>query len=159
MGVVSQTIQKKAPQLAELVSNTNGFAGDVPPADAYAFLAQNAGVLVDVRTAPEWQFVGIPNLAGTPSQLRTISWKLYPQFNTNPEFIAQLQATGATVDTPIFFLCRTGGRSTDAAIAATAAGFNYAFNVADGFEGDVNERGQRGAINGWKAAQLPWEQK
>jgi len=40
----------------------------------------------------------------------------------------------------------------------TTAGYSQAFNVGDGFEGDVDEQGHRGNRNGWKAANLPWRQ-
>jgi rhodanese-related sulfurtransferase len=55
-------------------------------------------------------------------------------------------------------LCRSGARSRAAAIALTGAGFAQAFNIGDGFEGDVDPQGHRGNRNGWKAANLPWRQ-
>jgi rhodanese-related sulfurtransferase len=56
------------------------------------------------------------------------------------------------------FLCRSGARSRAAAAALTRIGFEKAFNVAGGFEGDLDGEGHRGAITGWKAAGLPWRQ-
>ncbi len=160
MDALRRTTTEESQGLREIVKEPGaGYAGDVLPQDAYAFLSRNAAVLVDVRTQPEWQFVGMPNLVGTPSTMVPISWKIYPQFNVNPQFVDQLRAASIKEETPVFFICRTGGRSTDAAIAATAAGYKYAFNIAHGAEGDINERGIRGAVNGWKAANLPWEQK
>jgi rhodanese-related sulfurtransferase len=59
----------------------------------------------------------------------------------------------------IFFMCKTGGRSLDAAIFATEiGGYKNCFNITNGFEGDANENNQRGKINGWKALNLPWLQ-
>jgi len=40
----------------------------------------------------------------------------------------------------------------------TAAGFARAYNIAGGFEGDLDSERHRGASNGWKAAGLPWKQ-
>ena len=42
--------------------------------------------------------------------------------------------------------------------ALTQAGFTNAWNVAQGFEGDKDAAGQRGHINGWRKAGLPWIQ-
>ena len=69
-----------------------------------------------------------------------------------------LRAAGLTEDQPLLFLCRSGVRSAHAAMAATAAGFGQAFNVAEGFEGEVDGAGHRGTVDGWKVAGLPWRQ-
>jgi len=50
------------------------------------------------------------------------------------------------------------GVSRAAAIALTQAGYRQAINIADGFEGDMDEDGHRGNRNGWKQAELPWRQ-
>ena len=42
--------------------------------------------------------------------------------------------------------------------ALTQAGYRTAINIADGFEGDMDEDGHRGNRNGWKQAELPWRQ-
>ena len=40
------------------------YAGDVPPAKAWDILqTESDAVLIDVRTAAEWAFVGVPDLA------------------------------------------------------------------------------------------------
>jgi len=36
--------------------------------------------------------------------------------------------------------------------------FAKCFNIAGGFEGDLDAARHRGQINGWKAAGLPWTQ-
>ncbi len=134
------------------------YSGDVSPRDAYAFMQQNPALLVDVRTAPEWQFTGVPDMSATKAPLATISWKMYPQFITNPNFADQLAAQGATHDTVVFFLCRSGGRSLDAALAMAALGYRHCYNVSGGFEGECDASGHRGTEQGWKAAALPWKQ-
>jgi hypothetical protein len=63
---------------------------------------------------------------------------------------------GAVADTPVLFLCRSGARSRAAAIAMTRAGFTRAYNIAGGFEGDMDQERHRGNRNGWKASGLPW---
>lgn len=135
------------------------YAGDVEPKDAYQILSALGGVLVDVRTPPEWQFTGTADVSGTQGALLTISWKTYPGFALNPDFAKTLVSESAiTKDTPLFFMCRSGGRSLDAAVAMTAQGYRYCFNVSGGFEGEPDEQGHRGRKEGWKAASLPWKQ-
>ena len=38
------------------------------------------------------------------------------------------------------------------------AGFGCVLNVIGGFEGDLDEHGQRGRLSGWRKAGLPWKQ-
>jgi hypothetical protein len=40
----------------------------------------------------------------------------------------------------------------------TRAGFTHAYNIAGGFEGDMDQERHRGNRNGWKASGLPWKQ-
>lgn len=135
------------------------YAGDVSPADAYQQLtAQPTAMLVDVRTAAEWQFSGLPNLKEIQKSPITISLKLYPDFNDNPSFLADLMRAIPERSTPVYFLCKTGGRSAAAASMAAGLGYTQAYNIAGGFEGDLNQHRQRGQTSGWKASKLPWEQ-
>jgi len=50
-----------------------------------------------------------------------------------------------------------GGKASPAE-AATKAGYAQAFNVLEGFEGELDERGQRGRVGGWRLHALPWAQ-
>lgn len=135
------------------------YAGDVSPTDAWNSLTQNpAAQLIDVRTQAEWSFAGVPSVDTLGKTVKTISWKFYPNFDVNPRFVEQLEAAVTDKSAPLYFLCKTGGRSTDAAIAATAAGYTNCFNIEGGFEGDINTNHQRGQVNGWKASRLPWQQ-
>ena|ERR1700744_5368919 len=139
------------------------YAGDLGISEAWDLLAKNPHAqLVDVRTIAEWSFVGLPDLSSLDRKAHCIEWQAYPAMQPNSDFVADtietLQAAGAGLQTPILFLCRSGARSRAAAIAMTRAGFEKAFNVAGGFEGDLNNEGHRGEISGWKAAGLPWRQ-
>ena len=135
------------------------FAGDISPVDAWSALTSNeTAQLVDVRTQAEWSFAGIPSLDSLGKTVKTISWKFYPNFDLNARFVEQLEAAVPDKSAPLYFLCKTGGRSTDAAIAATAAGYTQCYNIEGGFEGDINNNHQRGQMNGWKASRLPWQQ-
>lgn len=138
---------------------TPSYAGDISPVDAWSALTQSENAqLIDVRTQAEWSFAGLPSLDSLNKTVKTISWKFYPKFDVNAQFIEQLEQAVADKNAPLYFLCKTGGRSADAAIAATAAGYTQCYNVAGGFEGDINTNHQRGQINGWKASRLPWQQ-
>ncbi len=135
------------------------YAGDVSPADAWAMLQAEAGAqVVDVRTTAEWNFVGLPELSGLNREVQLVEWQSYPTMAVNPDFVAQVTAAQADKTVPIFFLCRSGARSRAAAIAATRAGYARAYNIAGGFEGDLDAERHRGQNNGWKASGLPWRQ-
>lgn len=118
--------------------------------------------LVDVRTNPEWSFVGVPDLSSLGRKAHLIEWQTYPSMAVNPQFTAVAAATlddvAADPDTPVFFICRSGARSRNAAIAMTNTGYLHAYNIAGGFEGDLDQEGHRGRNGGWKAAGLPWRQ-
>ena len=129
--------------------------GDVTPAEAYQRLQANANaVLIDVRTQPEWVFVGVPAV----ERLIRQSWQVFPQMQVNSQFVEEIEQMGLPKDTEIFCICRSGARSASAASALTQAGFTNAWNVAQGFEGDKDSHGHRGSVGGWKAAGLPWVQ-
>jgi rhodanese-related sulfurtransferase len=137
------------------------YAGDVSPKQAWEILAQEPGaVLVDVRTQPEWTFVGVPDLGNLGKRAMLLSWQVYPQMAIDADFVTKLksQLGSADADAPVLFICRSGARSRSAAQAATAAGFKRCYNVAEGFEGDKDASSHRGQRGGWKAAGLPWVQ-
>ena len=133
---------------------------NVPPTQVWEALQADAdAVLVDVRTDAEWNFVGIPNIAGAGKQVVLIPWQVYPSMQVNAGFAANLREAGLTERNHIYFICRSGVRSLAAAQAARDAGFGHVFNVADGFEGPVDAQGHRGMVAGWKADSLPWQQR
>lgn len=136
-----------------------GYAGDVTPEEAWETLRRDRdAVLVDVRTQAEWVFVGVPDLSEAGKQPLLVQWQVYPSMQVNPGFVDQVRKAGASPESPVYFLCRSGGRSRAAAIAMTQAGFGRCFNVAGGFEGGHDTQRHRGAVDGWKASGLPWLQ-
>ncbi len=135
------------------------------PAETWDYLKTNSdAVLIDVRTKPEWSFVGKPDLASLAQQVHFISWAEYPDMSVNPRFVeAVKEAIEGANPSRIFFLCRSGVRSQSAAEAVLEAflseGKSIAcVNVAEGFEGDLDSQKKRGGLNGWKARGLPWTQ-
>ncbi len=133
---------------------------DVSPRATWQELAQDGqAVLVDVRTDAEWNFVGVPDLSDLGKQVVLIPWQLYPSMQVNGAFVEHLRRAGATPESKLFFICRSGARSLAAGQTAQQSGFPHAFNVADGFEGPVDAEGHRGTVAGWKADGLPWRQR
>jgi rhodanese-related sulfurtransferase len=142
---------------------TAGYAGDISAHEAYSILGQDkTAVLVDVRTKAEWSYVGVPDLSGLGKRAVLIEWQEFPSMQINADFVARLNEAldenGAGADAPILFLCRSGARSRAAAIAATASGRRQCFNIANGFEGPLDDKRHRGDVDGWKAEGLPWSQ-
>lgn len=127
------------------------YAGALTPQEAFDVmqLAQGAK-LVDVRTRAELELVGrVP-------QAMHIEWAFYPGMVANPDFAAQIQ-TQLDPEKLTIFMCRTGGRSHNAAVLAAQLGFAEAYNMLEGFEGEATPNTkQRCRINGWKVADLPW---
>lgn len=147
------------------VSSGPAFQGHIDPEGAWRALSSEAGAfLVDVRTEPEWRFVGAPDLSDTGKSVWMLSWQVYPAMAVNPNFVTELlQQADAMQAQSVYFLCRSGGRSHQAAEAVSAAAPTGTrpmglFNVAEGFEGDLDSDRRRGALNGWKARGLPWRQ-
>lgn len=134
------------------------YAGDISASDAYVELQADAdAVLVDVRTTAEWSYVGTPDLTQIDKRVIFLEWQRYPDGRLNEHFIEQLRTAGVHENVPVYFLCRSGVRSAAAATSATAAGLGPAFNISEGFEGQLGRDGHR-AVSGWKVAGLPWRQ-
>jgi len=129
------------------------YSGALLPAEANAIMLTDSDArLVDVRTQAELYWVG-----QVPGAL-TIEWNSWPGGEKNLHFIEQLKNHMPSSQAPLMFLCRSGARSHNAAIAATQAGYAKCFNVIEGFEGDKDENGHRNTRGGWRAAGLPWVQ-
>ncbi len=131
------------------------YKGDVFPRDTFKRLNSNDNsYLIDVRTDAEWAFVGVPEF----ERFIRIPWQFFPTMERNVQFVENVAAAGVPQDAEIFLICRSGQRSAAAAAALTEAGFANCYNVAEGFEGDKDAAGHRGAVGGWKHAGLPWVQ-
>ena len=136
------------------------YAGDLKPTDAWKLLAEdNKAQLVDVRTRPEWMFVGLPDLTSLRKKPMLQSWQVFPAMDVDGNFTAAIAQQIPDRDAPILFLCRSGARSRAAAIAMTQQGYGKCYNVAEGFEGNLDAERHRGRVGGWKAAGLPWAQE
>ncbi len=132
------------------VRPAQGYAGDVSPQLAWAWVQAGEAELVDVRTDAERAWVGfVP-------EAHALAWKQWPGMAMNPQFDAGIQALGAG-GKKLVLLCRSGVRSVAAAQRATELGLQ-AYNILEGFEGDPDAEAHRGVTGGWRMRGLPWRQ-
>lgn len=144
----------------ETVLFDKGYEGELTAAEGWKFLEEDTdALLIDVRTVAEWVYVGLPDLSRLGRNVVCVQWKQWPNMEVNRDFVSHLEAEGVTRDQPLLLLCRSGGRSREAAVALTAAGFGPCYNISDGFEGDLDDNRHRGRRNGWRLAGLPWVQQ
>ena len=123
-----------------------------------------SAILVDVRTKEEWCSVGVPELASLGKAAIFIEWQEYPNMSYNPLFVKRLmEELDVKPVKKIFFICRSGVRSREAAQTFS----NHlndlgrqvkCVNVAEGFEGTLKKDKFGGCSNGWKARGLAWGQ-
>lgn len=128
------------------------YAGALLPSEAFELMQSAPGAkLVDVRTRAELDWVGQIPAADF------IEWQSYPGMKMNPHFMAQLEQQ-VDKEALVMFICRSGARSHNAALAASQAGYTEVYNVLEGFEGDKDSDEHRNSQNGWRKAGLPWKQ-
>ena len=116
-------------------------------------------MLVDVRSGAEYFFVG--HAAGAVN----VPWMDEPHWRVNPDFSREVRSVlhvlrpgQAAEAVPILLICRSGVRSLAAAQALLVDGFQDVYNVAYGFEGEIDAQHHRSTVNGWRFEGLPWEQ-
>ena len=126
------------------------YAGAVTPVEAWTLFTQGKAKLIDVRTPPEFKFVG-----SVPGSVN-VEWRGYdPQ--PLAAFLGGIRRV-ASPSEPLLLICRSAVRSDSAADALTEAGYTRVYNVLEGFEGQRNHTGHRGKIDGWRHQGLPWTQ-
>lgn len=135
------------------------------PQEAWERLARDRdAVLVDVRTRAEWSFVGLPDLSALGCSVMLAEWRQWPDMSVDPAFATRLlDEFGVRLPSILMFICRSGVRSMEAALAvaeelASRGLSTDCANVAEGFEGDLDADGHRGISAGWKARGLAWRQ-
>ena len=101
------------------------------PSFVYSELTKDvSSFLIDVRSKPEWNFVGFPNCRNLYFICRSGSRSFSAAFSFQ-NFINQKQILKNSIN---------------------------CINVKFGFEGDLSEDKRRGISNGWKFSGLPWKQ-
>lgn len=140
-------------QQSRLQASTQGlaYAGNLAPHEAFELMNAGLARLIDVRTPEERKFVGyVADSVAVP-------WATGTALTRNPRFLRELENKAQKSEVLLFF-CRSGARSIAAAEAATRGQFQNAFNVLEGFEGELDEQRRRGSQGGWRYRGLPWIQ-
>ena len=107
--------------------------------------------IVDVRTRPEYEFVGHPDL---PNGVPNIPIRFYPDARLNSNFIRDVQRRFSK-DEVIITMCRSGKRARLAARQLLAHGFSHVYYMSDSFEGPRDAQGHH-TLGGWKVNGLPY---
>jgi rhodanese-related sulfurtransferase len=139
---------------------------DARQAYALKMARPDAVVLVDVRSGIEIELAGHPQLVDLSVPYREFAqpiawdtesqaWTMTPNIRFATMLHERLQQRGASTDTVVLLLCRSGERSARAADELARLGYRNVVSIVDGFEGDVGADGRR-SVNGWKVAGLPW---
>ncbi len=140
---------------------------EVTPLEAYALIKQDPAhmVIIDVRTRPEYQYVGHPEGAFlVPLLFWSNEFKNGKyQLKENPNFTKDVMGRFNPKTDTLFFLCRSGHRAARALSATVKEGWpaEMAYVILGGFEGeklkDENSafHGQR-IGGGWRTEGLPW---
>jgi rhodanese-related sulfurtransferase len=138
--------------MSDEATTTTTSAEEISPQRAWQMLCEEPRAqLVDVRTEPEWTYVGMPDLGAVGKTVLRVSWHVFPSMTENEEFLTQLIKAAQGTDQAVLFLCRSGGRSLAAARAAMAAGFSRTASgaVLKGL------RTIRAIADGWPAGNRP----
>jgi rhodanese-related sulfurtransferase len=151
--VIAEFVAADPLELAEQRARAQSlpYRGALTPPEAFlAWKSIDGAVLIDIRTEAELELVGnIPDAVN-------VEWKLYPDWSLNPSFVTAIQRKYAP-ETVLILICRSGVRSDEAATKLAKAGFENVYQVLEGFEGVLDDAGQR-QVNGWKWHKLPWNQ-
>jgi rhodanese-related sulfurtransferase len=145
------------------VNPAGSYSGDISSRDAWEGLTRSPdAALIDVRSKAEWVYVGVPVVSSVGKKTLLVEWDDFTTGTLVPDFVGRLKAAlaenGIPDEAPLYFICRSGNRSRNAAIAATAAGHPNCFNIEFGFEGRLDAERHRNTPGSWKAEGLPWVQ-
>ena len=90
--------------------------------------------LIDVRTPEEWDVVGRPDgeALGLVTHFVSYQFQKGEEREFNPNFEQEIDDLNLDKGKNIFFICRSGARSQNAAEIFEKKGFKT-FNVSDGF--------------------------
>lgn len=139
------------------------------PTDANTALQADPGIIfLDVRDPVEISFVGhakgvdaiVPlGIVTHDFDAKSGKYKMVGNAGFLTQAKAAIAAENGDKSTPIFLICRSGGRSAVAAKHLIKAGYTNVWNLVEGFEGDKDKATGARSINGWRNAGLPWTYK
>ncbi len=132
----------------------------IGPTDAWAMAQANPGVtMIDVRSDMEFLMIGHPKGAVN------VAWIDAPNWVVDEGFVANVRkallgrvANRDRSSPPLLLICRSGNRSTEAAVALSQAGITDIYVIDGGFEGPLDNEHHRNSVSGWRFEGLPWEQ-
>lgn len=133
----------------------------LPAPKAWELLQHRPGAtLVDVRSSVEFHYVGHPMDSLSVPLMEPPDWQPVQDFTTRVRAaLAARHGPDQPLESlPLLLICRSGRRSQVAGEALLDNGFQEIYNISDGFEGALDGRKHRSAINGWRHYNLPWEQ-
>lgn len=148
---VAAILARAATRVSAPPNEARPYAGAVTPTEAWQLSGQPGVHVVDVRSPEEHRYVG-----HVPGSLLVV-WR-----GTSDDQVAQFMTELRERAAPqgiVLLLCRSSVRSVRAAVAATRDGYGQAYNILEGFEGKLDDQQQRGKIDGWRKAGLPWKQE
>ncbi|OGT35300.1 MAG: sulfurtransferase [Gammaproteobacteria bacterium RBG_16_51_14] len=134
---------------------------DISAQQAWLMLQTRAdAVLLDVRSTMEYYYVGHPAGALHIPLKEPPDWAMEQDFveKVSSALVNKTGDMGNMLSAPVLIICRSGKRSMEAAAELSRQGFEEIYNIAEGFEGDKDEKNHRNTINGWRFHNLPWEQ-
>ena len=111
------------------------------PSSVYSELSKDdSSYLIDVRTKPEWNFVGYPYIKNMKNDIIFCEWAFYPLMQKNPHFEDEiLSKLNLNNCRNLYFICRSGSRSFNAAFSfAVNFGLFFSPLLSDGV-GDREE--------------------
>lgn len=132
----------------------------VTPADAWAMMQANPGVtLIDVRSDMEYLMIGHPKGAVNVPLIDAPEWTVDAAFvaNVRKALLGRVAAHDR-MSSPLLLICRSGNRSSDAALILAQEGLDEIYVVSGGFEGPLDNDYHRNTVAGWRFDGLPWEQ-
>ena len=133
----------------------------VSPLEAHEIINNNQrAVMIDVRSSMEHLFIGHPK--GSVH----VPWIDAPDWTVNKNFVTDVRKVmlgGIGMgehggDAPVLLICRSGKRSFEAGKLLIDNEFSEVYNVAEGFEGELDDQHHRSTVGGWRRHGLPWEQ-
>ncbi|MFC2157645.1 rhodanese-like domain-containing protein [Acidobacteriota bacterium] len=128
---------------------------DITSKEAYEMAKEDSTYIIDVRSIAEYAFIGHPKMAYS---IPLSFWNEEKQsLVLNETFVEDIKAKFTPEDS-LIFICRSGGRSRQAAQHIVSEGYGKIFNILHGFEGDRDDKGYRN-VNGWKNSDLPFTYK
>ncbi len=121
-------------------------------------------VIVDIRTAQEYQLIGhVPGTYNIPvsfwgkwdGRKKSFGWE------SNPEFVKLFTTAFPDKNGTYILMCRSGHRSAKAVKTLQQAGYTNLYQMWDGFEGlAVSDMASpnfgKKMVDGWKNKNLPW---